>query len=112
MQSKTSKKGYIEDGMLDEKTNTYPDIYKMLKTFKLKNFKQEYEDLVFDNFLKLYQCIKLHGHISKEVYNRLGFVKDANYDGKLVGKPDAISQEMRHGAKILSHKLQRNLRRK
>ena len=112
MQPKTTKKGFIENGMLDEKTDTYPDIYKMMKTCKLKEFKQEYEDLVLNNFSELYQCMKSHGHIPEEVYDRLGFVKDTNYDGKVVEKPDTISQEMRHRAKILSHKLQCDLRRK
>ena len=51
MHPKTTQKRFIKNGMLDEITLTYPDIYEMLKTCKLQDFKQEYEDLVFKNFL-------------------------------------------------------------
>ena len=52
------------------------------------------------------------GHISEEVYDRLGFSADSNYAGDIVPKPDEISQEMRHRAKILSHSLQCGLRQR
>ena len=111
MHPKTTKKGFIVNGMLDENIHTYPDIVKLLKTCKLQDFKQEYEDLVFSNFSELYQCMKTHGHIPEEVYNRMGFIKDTDYKGKEVAKPDEVSQEMRHRAKIISHELQCKLRR-
>ena len=53
-----------------------------------------------------------YGHISEEVYNQIGFPPDTNYEGEEVDKPDGISQEMRHRAKILSHELQQKLRKK
>ena len=81
--------------MLDEKTHTYPDIFKMMRTFKLLDFKKEYENLIMDNFSELYNTMKNNGHIPEEVYDRLGFIKDTNYDGEDVEKPDGISQEMR-----------------
>ena len=49
--------------------------------------------------------MKTKGHIKEEVYDSLGFPKDTNYDGKEVDKPDNISQEMRHRAKIISNDL-------
>ena len=55
--------------------------------------------------------MKNMGHIPEELYDRMGFIMDTNYDGDEVSKPDRISQEMRHCAKILSHSLQRSLRR-
>ena len=69
MQPKTTKKGFVENGMEDDKTHTYPDIHKMLKTCKLQDFKQEYENLLFANFSQLYQCMKNDGHIPEEVYD-------------------------------------------
>ena len=71
MQPKTTKKGFVENGMEDEETHTYPDVFKMLKTCKLQDFKQEYENLLFDNFSELYQKMKNDGHIGEEVYDRL-----------------------------------------
>ena len=32
MQPKTTKKGYVENGMEDEEIHTYPDVHKILKT--------------------------------------------------------------------------------
>ena len=112
MHPKTTKKGYVQNGMLDENTYTYPDLFKIMRTCKLSNFKKEYEDLIIDNFAELYTIMKNKGHIPEEVYDRLGIIKDTNYDGDEVEKPDGISQEMRHRAKILSHSLQRDLRNK
>ena len=60
----------------------------------------------------MYQKIKNNSHIHEEVYDRLGFPPDTNYNGDEIEKPNGISQEMRHRAKILSHDLQRNLRQK
>ena len=112
MQPKTTNKGYVENGMEDEETHTYPDVHKMLKTCKLQDFKQDYENLLFDNFSELYQTMKKNGHIPEEVYDRLGFPPDKNYSGDEIEKPDGIIQEMRHQEKILSHDLQRKLRQK
>ena len=77
----------------------------MPKTCKLQDFKQEYKDLVFNNFSELYQYMEAHGHIPEEVYDRIGFPKDTNYASEPVAKSDNISQETRYQAKIISHKL-------
>ena len=79
---------------------------------KLSKFKKEYEDLIVDNFTELYTTMKNKGHIPEEVYDRLGFIQDTNYDGDEVEKPDGISQEMRHGTKIPSNGLQRDSRKR
>ena len=112
LQTKTTKKGFVENGIEDEYTHTYPDVFKMLITCKLVDFKQEYENLLFQNFSELYQKMKSDGHIPEETYDRLGFPPDTNYDGATVEKPYCIRQEMRHRAKVLSHDLQRSLRQK
>ena len=36
--------------------------------------------------------MKNKGHIPEEVYDRLGFIKDTNYDSVEVEKPDTIFQ--------------------
>ena len=63
MHPKKTRKGFVENGMLDENTYTYPDLYKMLKTCKLKEFKQEYEDLLLKNFSELYTTMKNMGSL-------------------------------------------------
>ena len=100
MLPKTTKKGFVVNGMLDEQIHTYPDIIKMLRTCK-QEVKKEQEDLVFKHFSELYTIMKTDGHITEEVYDRLGFISDTNYAGNKVDKPDNISQETRHRANIL-----------
>ena len=102
MSPKTTKKGFIVNGMIDDKTETYPDIIKMLQTCK-QEIPKEQEDLVFHNFSELYSIMKKDGHITEDVYDRLGFMQDTNYDGDIVLKPDGVTQEMRHRAKILRY---------
>ena len=87
--------------MIDEEIKTYPGIYMMMKTCKLIDFKQEYENLLFDNFSELYQIMKNIGHIPEDIYNRLGFPPDTHYGGKDVPKLDDITQEARYRVKIL-----------
>ena len=100
MSPRTTRKGFIINGMIDENTNTYPDIHRMLQTCK-GDVKQEVEDLIFTHFSELYHEMITKGHIAEEVYDRLSFPKDTDYSGKTVHKPDGITQEMRHRAKIL-----------
>ena len=50
--------------------------------------------------------MKSDGHITEEIHDRKVFIRDTNYDGNEVEKPNAISQETRHHAKILSTNLQ------
>ena len=72
---------------------------------QVTRFKERYENLLFDNFSDLYKTTNNNGHIPDEVYERLGFPPDTNYNGDEIEKPDGISQEMRHRTKILSHDL-------
>ena len=80
----------------------------MMKTYKLADFKKEYADLFFSEFLRVVSNNKNMGRKPEEVYNCIDFVMVTNYAGDEVPKPDGISQEMRHWAKILSHSLQCN----
>ena len=54
MATKTTKKGFIVNGMIDENLHTYPDIIRMIQTCK-SEISQKQEDLIFDNFLN---CIR------------------------------------------------------
>ena len=48
----TTKKRFIENGMIDEQTHMYLDIVKMLWMYKV-DVKQEAEDIIFTYFYKL-----------------------------------------------------------
>ena len=84
MQPKITKRGFIENGMIDAKVETYPDIIKMMRTCKLKDFRQEHEDLIIDNFSVLYQEMKETGQILEETFDRLKFPPDTGYSGEEV----------------------------
>ena len=84
MQPKITKKGFFENGMIDTNVETYPDIIKMMRTCKLKDFRQEHEDIIFNNFSELYNEMKNTGQVSEETYNRIGLPKDTNYAGEEV----------------------------
>ena len=111
MSPKTTKRGFIENGMIDEQTHTYPDIVKMLQTCKA-DVKQEAKRIIFTHFYKMYTIMKTDGHIKEELYDRIGLDQDTNYAGDEIDKPDSITQEIRHRAKILSDTLQCQLRQR
>ena len=60
--SKTTKREYIENGMINELTELYPYIIKMMQRCKMKDVKQEYKYLLFNNFSIFYRRMKTHGH--------------------------------------------------
>lgn len=106
---KTTKRRFIENGMIDKKIHMYPYIVKLLQTCK-SEIKQGAEDLIFTHFSELYTIMKIDGHIKEEVYDHLRFKSDSNYAGDTIDKTDGITQEMRHRAKILGNALQYQLR--
>ena len=52
MAPKTTIKGFIKNGMVDDKLKIYPDIRMLLKTCKSEVTKK-HEDLLFNNFSEL-----------------------------------------------------------
>ena len=89
--------------MINELPELYPDIIKMIQIYKLKDIKQEYKDVLFNNFSILHQTIITYGHIHEELYENLVSCPDTNYTRKVAPKHVGISQEMWHCAKVLYH---------
>ena len=58
--------------------------FYMMKTCKRQDLKQEYKNLLFDNFSELYQSMKNTGQIKEEVIDKLGFPVDTHSDDKEV----------------------------
>ena len=83
---------------------------KLLRTCKIKDLPKEYKDLILNNFSTLYKVNLERGEIPQEVFNDLGFPMDTNYAAKEVVRDAKITNEMQQRAKVLSHKLQRQLR--
>ena len=76
MQPKITKRGFIENGMIHDKVETYPDIIKMMRTCKLKDFQQEHGDTIINIFSDLYQEMKEKGQILEKTFERLKFSRD------------------------------------
>ncbi len=65
---------------------------------------------MIDNFLMLYHTRLDQGHISDEVFDRLGFPKDIDVHGNEISRDAGISQESYQRSKSLTHSYQVNLR--
>ena len=89
MSPKTTKNGFIKNGMIDKLTHLYPDMNILLKTCK-QEFKHKQVDKVYSNFSKLYSIMQVKGYIKEKVYDRMGFIRDTNYENEIVLKLDNI----------------------
>ena len=94
------KRDFIVNSTINEDTHTYSCIINILKTYK-REFSKVQENLLFLHFSELYVITKLIGHITEEVYDRLGFMVDTSYENKKVDKPDNIRQEGCYKVKVL-----------
>lgn len=104
------QEGFVEGGMLDEKTKTCPDLYAILATCR-RHLTKEEERLVYSSFPELLRYHLNHGHIPDIEFERLGFSVDLDVNGVEVRRPAGISCESYQRAKTLSHVYQRQLRR-
>ena len=88
------KKGFIANGMIDIGSETCPDIDVMLGTLTRELTEHEY-DLVQNNFNELLHIQMREGHISDEVYDRIGFPNDVNHQGQVVNKAGSLLKNSR-----------------
>jgi hypothetical protein len=102
------KKGFLAGGVIDLKSESWPDFYAMVNTCKKRNADRH---LCLEEFVMLYHHMEEHGHVPDEVFERHGFPVDSDENGKPVRRPAGISQEHLQKAKSLSHDDQKNLRR-
>ena len=73
---------FIQAGMIDKKTNQWPDFEKIISTCQRK-VKVVEVDLVKKYFTHLYNMFLLEGRISEELFDEIGIVEDRNLDGKV-----------------------------
>ena len=80
---KNIKKGFIENGMIDEETETCPDIDRMIGTLtrKLTDHESELLEVNFGSLLKMQLT---QGQITDNEFDRLGFPDDIASDGSVV----------------------------
>jgi hypothetical protein len=102
------KKGFFTGGVIDLKSEPWPDFYAIVNICKKRNADKH---LCLDEFAMLYHHMEEHGHVPDEVFERHAFSVDLDENGKPVRCPAGISQEHLQRAKSLSHDDQKKLRR-
>ena len=105
-------KGFLYNGMIDEKTKHWPDMKAILRTCKNIKLTEEKEDNIIQLFPKLYSEQMEKGHLSDDFLENLGFVPDKNFADETVRRTAVITNESSQRAKCLSHEYQRDLRKK
>jgi hypothetical protein len=77
------KQGYIANGMIDEKTDTWTGIDRMLGTLT-RELSHTEMDLFDSNFTRLLLLQINHGHITDHDYDEIGFPNDIGIDGGII----------------------------
>lgn len=104
------KKGFIYNGQIDAVHNSVPCYSNLLHTFRgdLTNTCLSDKESIIENF---FAEMFTNGCICESTYDLNDIPKDTNSTNEVVEKPDNISLENRHRAKILSSKMQIRERR-
>ena len=102
--------GFLENGMIDSKTNPFPDFDKMLATCRSNITKEQYK-LCLTSFPTLMKTFVEKGHIPDSLFASLGFPPDVNPSGNEVHRlNEGAEGECRQRAKCLTHKYQQRKR--
>jgi hypothetical protein len=67
------KKGIFAGGVIDLKSEAWPDFYAMVNTCKKRNADKH---LCLEEFGRLYHYMEEHGHVQDEDFERHGFPVD------------------------------------
>ena len=103
--------GFLEVGLIDRKSFSFPDIKQIIYgTTRRLIFQEEYNNLL-NNFTSLYLYAAKHGHVPDDILEAHGILRDADMYGKEVRREAGISNESCQRAKCLSHKYVQQERR-
>lgn len=114
MRSMTPKNvvaGFLGNGMIDEKSYTYPDYFSIINTCKNPIIRtQDMQETIIKNFKRFYdeQCSK--GMISEDTFSAYGIPPDLHSDGRQDRTFVSSRNEMCHRAKCMSHEFQQDER--
>ena len=99
---------FIDNGMIDAKSYSYPDIDSLVKTCKTTKFTKEILGTISKKFKSMYDEQVKIGHLSDDFMEGYGFKVDLNYVGDEIRRLSTCEAWQR--AKCLSSKYQRDLR--
>ena len=100
--------GFVDNGMIDCKSYTYPDLFSIVKTCKTVKFTNEMISRVSRHFTEMYEEQIRTGHLHDEFMEGYGFKVDRNYEGDIIRRESTCEAWQR--AKCLSSQYQKDLR--
>ena len=100
--------GFIDNGMIDTMSYSYPDLNSIVKTCKTVKFTNEMLGCIGKNFTAIYNEQVRTGHLNDQFMEGYGFKVDRNYAGDIIRRESTYEAWQR--AKYLSSKYQRDLR--
>ena len=103
------QQGFLGNGQIDAKSRSVPDILSIVGTDAAGRLSGHHFRQLFQWF---YDPMMNNGHIDEHLSDDHGVPLNRNSSGEVVPKYHGISSEHRQRSKILSHKKQRELRRK
>lgn len=110
--SRIVQKGFVETGMICEKTKTWPDFFKILQTCNNKDIgKAVMVQKIINDFPAMFEEQMEKGQLTDEFLLGLGYDQDKNTQGDEVHRKTSMNSEWNHRSKTISNDFQRALRK-
>jgi len=103
----TAAAGFLDNGMVDSKLFSYPDLHTLIGTYKTIKFRTEVERIVNNNFNKLCEERLRAGQLPDTSMESFGFCLDTHYEGDWVMRVSECEAWQRE--KCMSATYQRDL---
>ena len=104
------KKGFTENGMIDEECNRVPDFYNLICKTTRTDVDQVVTDNIIARFPELMKVQLDNGFVPDPVLESVGITPDYNNRGEKVSRDFAITSENRQRAKTVNHPAQQKER--
>ena len=106
---KNIQQGFIDAGMIDGDNLHFPVFDQIIATCRQNRSTEEYNNIENNMNTIIHESCEF-GHISEEVYDRIGIPRDRDSMGREVMWDVTISQESYQRTKCISHEHQIHLR--
>jgi hypothetical protein len=106
---KNIQQGFIEAGMIDVDNLRYPVFDRIIATCRQNPSTEEYNNIENNMNTIIHESCEF-GHISEEVYDRIGIMRDRDSMGREVMRDATITQESYQRTKCITHEHQIHLR--
>ena len=100
--------GFIQAGIIDKDRYRFPVFNKILATCRRNPMQEEY-NCIIENFEDFIGMACNHGHLTKDLFDVHGIMRDQDCNGNEVLRNAGISQEWNQRIKCLAHNYQVDL---